>query len=262
MSFLKTKGQKMPKDDLEEVVRSDAKLTTSLNTLQDLHGEDSSEEIRNFALNHPSIKQLKKNGKLPPKFYEAIKRNSEYLASNPQFRRVQTAGSVSDITNYVQDDVRAKRLIYDNVPGRFYPYKEALKEGGKALLKLSPFAIGGYFINRSLANPISSIATGKNALKYLIPFYGPAALAKDVAITAAKLVPSLIWNTVKTPFMYLGGLYVLYKTVKGFLKGHGKRSETKKIASRAQLEDIASEVGKRRRYLEDKLMGNGGVIAA
>jgi hypothetical protein len=199
----------MAKNDLEEVIRSDAKISTSLNTLQDLNGRDSSEEIRNFALNHPSLKGLKKNGRLPPEFYDSIKRNSDYLASNPQFRRVRTAGSISDITDYTKDDARTKKLIYDHVPGRFYPYKEALKEGGKALLKLSPFSIGGYFINRSLANPISHIATGKNALKYLIPGYGQYLLGKDAAITAAKLGPSMIWNTIKTPLMYLGGLYVL-----------------------------------------------------
>jgi hypothetical protein len=50
-------------------------------------------------------------------------------------------------------------------------------------------------------------------------------------------------------------------TVKGFLKGHSERSEAKKIASRAQLEDIASEVGERRRYLEDKLAREGGLVA-
>jgi len=131
-------------------------------------------------------------------------------------------------------------LIYDNTPGRFYPYKEALKEGGKALLKISPFAVGGYLINNSLSNPFS---------------WNPLT-------TVAKLGSSLVWNTIKTPLMYLGGLYVLYKTVKGFLKGHNKRLEAKKIASRAQLEDIASQINERRRYLEDNIIQTGGGVVA
>ena len=68
--------------------------------------------------------------------------------------------------------------------------------------------IGGYFVNRSLASPLSW-----NPLKMVL-----------------KFGPSLVWNTIKTPLMYLGGLYVLYKTVKGFLRGHSERSDAKKIA--------------------------------
>ena len=248
--------------NLEEAVRSDAKLSTSLNTLQDLQSGSSEEEIRNFALTHPSLKEFKKNGRLPEEFYDAIKRNSEYVASDPRFRRALSNGSISDIEAHTRgDNVRAKNLIYDSTPGRFYPYKEALKEGGKALLKLSPFLLGGYFLNKSLRSPISHIASGTGLLKYLIPGFGPISLAKDVAKTGLKLGPSLLWSTIKAPLMYLGGIYILYKTVKGFLKSRKEKKE-REFASRERLEDLALQLGECQRYLEDDLMRNGAMAGA
>jgi len=247
----------MGKSNLEDVLNSDIKISPSLETLSNLHNESHEEEIRDVALKHPSIQEFKKNGKLPKEFYDEIKRNSKYAANDPRFKRVLSTGSISDIEEHTGDDRnRARNLVYDHVPGRFYPYKEAMMEGGKALLKLSPFLIGGYFINRSLSSPVSHIKSGKSLLKYLIPGYGPIALGKDIAKTGLKLGPSLVWNTIKMPLMYLGGIYVLYKTIKGFLKGRSERKKAIKFASREQLESMASQLGQRQRDLESSIMQN------
>lgn len=59
--------------------------------------------------------------------------------------------------------------------------------------------------------------------KYLIPGFGQAALAKDLAWTGFKEGAARLWGLVGTPLLYGIGAYALYRTAKYFIKKHKEK---------------------------------------
>ncbi len=226
----------MENANLEGVLKSDAKLYPPIGAVQE---GINSDQILTHAINNPSIKSLKTKGKLPKYFYDELKRNSKKVSYDPHVRRLLANGDISAIEEKLSGE-RAKALIYDT-PGRFYPYRKALGEGAKALLKLSPFLIGGYFADNflhGLANPKFN----------LFNILNPLTIGKKIAFGGAYL----IWSQIKVPLIGLAGIYTAYKTIKGFMKGRKERKTAKKLEDRMKLEEIAYDLKKQKNaYLEN-----------
>lgn len=216
--------------NLENIVQSDLNASSSLASIQE---RPHANLVLGHALENPSISSFKKNGKLPKKFYDQLKKNSRELSYDPHFRRIMSNGDSIDVRERWEGR-DADSIIYDS-PGRFYPYKKALGEGEKALLKISPFLVGGYFADKYLSNPLPS-PTG--ILKYFTPL-APFFVAKDLA----RVGGSLVWNSMKTPLLGLAGIYVLYKTIRGYFKGRKEVKERKKYKN---LETSLSDLNDQR----------------
>jgi len=208
--------------------------------------------------------------------YGALARYSSDLANSPQTRRMISLGEMHDQLpedHKDEDDLRStlRQRVYD-MPGRHYPYINAVSGTGKAgelraqvgkALKYTVkdgwpglLAGGGWLLAnnwyktqaaKGLVKRAASAFSG-NLLDY-VPIFGKRNMLVDAGKVAAGEGALTAWSTVSTPLMYILGAYSAYKAIKSVLKA---RRETK-LENREKLEEASRNLTMQRQALANQM---------